>query len=132
LTTFQHSFGRRRGWSPDKRGFALVLVLAMLVLLSGLVLAFLMSVRTDLSSSASYEKTTSFRILADTALNLVIGQIQEATQRNNEAWVSQPGLIRTFNTSGGAAMAYKLYSNDQMRVVGKFDPATGEDLPPQR
>jgi hypothetical protein len=101
----------------------------MLVLLTGLVMALLTAVRTDLSSSVSYEKGISTRILSETALNLAIGQIQEGTTRPREAWVSQPGLIRTFDTSGEPSRAYKLYSDDQMTVTGEFDPADGEDLP---
>ena len=121
-----------RIYGGHQEGVALVLVLAMLVLVTGLVLAFLQAVRTDLQSSATYEKSTSARLLAETALNVVIGQIQEATQRDGEAWVSQPGMIRTYGTNGDGVMGYKLYSDDSMRVSASdpsFDPNNGTDLP---
>ena len=118
-------------------GAALLITLAMLVLLSGIVVAFLMSVRVDLTSSKSYEEGTNARLLADSALNLVIGQIREASTQAKKAWISQPGLIRTYKTDGQAEKAYKLYSADSLVVTGDFDPAkdaasgTG-DLPPAR
>lgn len=117
------------------KGIALVLTLAMLVLLSGIVVALLTSVRTDLSGSRSYEDSTSARMLADSALHLVIGQIREASTRPQTAWISQPGLIRTFTTDGNPDKAFKLYSANELVVTGNFDPAAdaasgGGDLPP--
>src|SRR6186997_2008692 len=82
------------------RGAALLITLAMLVLLSGIVVAFLGSVQIDLASSKSYEDSTNARLLADSALNLVIGQIREASTQPKKAWISQPGLIRTYKTDG--------------------------------
>lgn len=114
---------------PQSRGFALVLVLSLLVLVTFLVMAVFQLVRTDTAASASYERGVSTRILSETALNLVIGQIQEASQRQNEAWVSQPGLIRTYDSTGQPSRAYKLYSAARMTVSGEFDPADGGDLP---
>ncbi len=110
-------------------GFALLLVLLLLVLVTFLVIAVFQLVRTETAASASYERGTSTRMLSETALNLVIGQIQEASRRPNEAWISQPGLLRTYDTAGQAAGAYKLYSSPQMTVVGAFDPGEGVDLP---
>ncbi len=119
--------------SPHCRGIALVLTLAMLVLISGLIVAFLSSVRTDLSSSQGYASGVDVRMLADSTLNVVIGQIQEASQRPGEAWVSQPGLIRTYDTGGNPVKAYKLYSSADLVVDGEFNPldAAGEpaDVP---
>ncbi len=116
--------------STSRSGMALVLVLAMLVLVTGLVMAVFQLVRTDSASSSAYERGTSTRMLADTAVNLVIGQIQEATQRPGEAWTSQPGVIRTFNTSGQPTRAYKLYSAPTLTVPGAFNPVDLADLPP--
>ncbi len=106
-----------------------MLVLSLLALVTILVLALFQLARNDVASAVAYERGTSTRLLAETALNLVIGQIQDATQRPGEAWASQPGLIRTFDTSGNAARAYKLYSAPLMRLDGVFDPAAGDDLP---
>jgi hypothetical protein len=116
-------------------GAALLLTLGMLVLLSGLVLAFMLTVRTEFGAAKAYEAGTDARLLADSALNLVIGQLREASTQPEVAWISQPGLIRTFDTRGNAVKSYKLYSSDSMVVDGSFDPVadakTGKgDLPP--
>ncbi len=111
-------------------GAALVLTLGMLVLLSGVVLAFLLTVKTEYGASKGYEGGTNARLLADTALNLVIGQIREASTKPDEAWISQPGLVRTFDQEGKPAKSYKLYSADSLVEDGSFDPAKGSDLPP--
>jgi hypothetical protein len=104
-------------------------VLALLVLVSGLTLALLSTVRTEAASAAGFERGVSTRTLAETALNLVIGQVQEATERPGEAWISQPGLIRSYDDRGNPSAAYKLYSAEKMKIDGAFDPADGEDLP---
>ena len=113
---------------PDT-GAALVLTLGMLVLLSGLVLALLLTVRTEYGSAKAYEGGTNARLLADSALNLVIGQIREASTQPDKAWISQPGLMRTFDTSGKVVKCYKLYSADSLVEDDTFDPAKATDLP---
>jgi len=110
-------------------GAALVMTLGMLVLLSGVVLAFLLMVRTEYGASKAYEGGTNARLLADSALNLVIGQIREASTQPDLAWISQPGLVRTFDTDGKPVRSYKLYSSDSLVEDGSFDPATSADLP---
>ncbi len=108
------------------RGVALLLVLGSLVLLSALTLAFLGSVSTELLSSKSYATGTSVRLLSDTALNMIIGQIRDASTQTNIGWASQPGLIRTFG--GSSDTAYKLYSSPEMRLpAGSYDPLA--DIP---
>ena len=123
---FKVSFGGDR---RSKGGAALILVLGMLVLLSGLVLSFLLTVRTEYGSAKSYEGGTNARLLADSALNLVIGQIREASTQPDQAWISQPGLIRTFDVSGKPVKSYKLYSAESLIEDGSFDPAQATDLP---
>ncbi|NJK91535.1 MAG: Verru_Chthon cassette protein A [Blastochloris sp.] len=113
---------------PTQKGIALIVTLAFIVLLAGLLLAFIQVVRTDLGISKGYAGGSSARLMANSALNLVIGQLQKSTGEATEAWVSQPGLIRTYNTSGDPVRAYKLYSSGAMEVEGAFDPST--DLPP--
>lgn len=105
-----------------RRGMALVVVLAMLVLLTGLVVAFFSTVTSDAGSSAVYSNDTRAKQLAESAVNLVMGQIVEATKgfkTSNAtpdysqplAWASQPGAIRTFDTSGATPYRiFKLYS----------------------
>jgi len=62
-----------------RRGMALVIVLAMLVILLGLAITFMSRVRIERIASSSFAGATATRQLADVAVNLVQGQIQEAT-----------------------------------------------------
>ena len=110
-------------------GAALILTLGMLVLLAGLVLSFLMMVRTEQGAAKSYEGGANARMMADSVVQLVIGQVREASTRVDEAWISQPGLIRTFDGAGKAVRSYKLYSAESMVEEGSFDPAKNVDLP---
>ena len=109
-------------------GFALVVVMGMLVLVAVLVVAFLSSVSTELQSAKSYADGSKARSLADSAVNIVISQIQDATANPHYAWASQPGMIRTYDDKGDAVAAYKLYSSPQLRVSGAFNPLTNLSL----
>ncbi|MGB8355539.1 MAG: Verru_Chthon cassette protein A [Chthoniobacteraceae bacterium] len=115
--------------SRNTAGVALLIVLGMLVILSVIVIAFMSRVTTDLADSKGYESQTNVRMLADSAVNLVIAQIRQASTSSSNAWISQPGLIRTYDTSGNPVTAFKLYSSSQMSVTGAFDPSAGADLP---
>ena len=116
----------------DNRGVALVLVLGFLVLITVLVLAFFSSVTTELAGAKSSSNEASAKLLADSAVQMVMGQIKYATSGTSSssviAWASQPGMIRTYDTSGNGVACYKLYSSDNMVVTGSstFDP--GVDL----
>jgi len=122
--------GNARGVETGRRsGVALLIVLGMLVILSVIVIAFMSRVTTDLADSKGYQSQANVRMLADSAVNLVIAQIRQASTASNNAWISQPGLIRTYDTSGNPVTAYKLYSSSQMTVAGAFDPSAGADLP---
>jgi len=112
-------------------GVALIITLAMLVLLSAIVLAFFNTVKVDVSASKTYEDGVHARMLADSALNLVIGEIRDASTQPNQAWISQPGLLRTYDATGAPLKAYKLYSSDKLVVDSTgFDPANNSgDVP---
>lgn len=101
----------------NQRGIALIIVLACLIILSVLTLAFISSVKTDMVSSKSYSDNNTSRILAETSVNIVMSQIRQATSGTGTAWASQPGMIRTFDASGGLVNAYKLYSSGTMTVA---------------
>src|SRR4030095_9272850 len=90
--------------SNTRQGVALVIVLAMLVLLSGLIVAFFNSVRTERNATKADSNVASARAIADSTVNMVIAQIREATTRytNTATWASQPGAIRTFSGSQGS------------------------------
>ncbi len=110
-------------------GVALIIVLCMLVLAAALVIAFMSSVATELRSAKSYAVGLDARSLTDSAVNVVISQIQDATATATNAWASQPGMIRTYDTSGNVLKYYKLYSADVMRT-NSFNPNSGTAADP--
>ena len=97
-------------------GFALVIILGIIVLMAALAIGFLSSTGTERAAATGFQAAVSTRHLADTAVSLVQGQINIAsTQGAAVAWASQPGMVRTFNnTDGGLINAYKLYSAPDM------------------
>jgi len=112
---------------------ALVLVLAFLVLISVLVIAFFSSVSTELASAKSYASGTNARHLADSSVQAVMGQLRDATTKgSNNAWASQPGMIRTYDNKGEPANYFKLYSSDNMVVtesqISGFTPGSDVDM----
>src|SRR5687768_4284842 len=85
--------------SQEAHGVALVIVLAMLVLLSALLVAFISTATTERASSYANAGVTAARQIADSTVSLVISQIRDATSTPDEGvtWASQPGAIRTFS-----------------------------------
>ena len=122
--------------SIRQRGIALISVLALLTLLALLVLSILFTSRVERQSSSSFASSIEARTLADSSVNLCIGQIRDATlpyvdqtneddgttSRQARAWISQPGLLRTFRGDRQPDTNYRLYSWSKMRVDGDFDP----------
>jgi uncharacterized protein (TIGR02600 family) len=114
--------------AASSRGAALVTVLCILVLMVTLIVMFLSAVGTERRAASAFGAGASARQLADLAVNIVQGQIHEATSGGiTNSWASQPGMIRAFNSQGDLAAAYKLYSAGNM-VVGTV--SLSEDLPP--
>lgn len=98
-----------------RRGFALVAVLAVLVLLLVLALGFFLRASTERTAAASHQEGVSAELLADTVVDLVKGQVHMAsTQGQKVAWASQPGMVRTYDDSGTLLKAYKLYSAEKL------------------
>ena len=133
--------------SRSSRGIALVIVLGVLVLMSGMLVAFMTTVSTERSATDAGFNGSMARQIADTTVNLVMAQVREATSQTQEdtTWASQPGAIHTFSgalggkvdlprgaygtayTEGSNDFVYKLYSADQMKV--KSSDYTKNDLP---
>ena len=118
--------GRQRQRSS---GMALLLVLGALVLLSVMILAFLSTVNTERIASGSQLKQTEARNLADSVIGLVTAQIREGTSQTNTLWITQPGAIRTFTSTGGDCTVYKLYSAAEMIVSAKSSNSLIADVP---
>lgn len=123
---------------PKKhRAAALLIVLASLVFLAALALAFLASIGTELKSSKQYADGVSATLLSQSAFNLATDQIVAATKgySGNDpdnpgqllAWASQPGMIRTYDANGNKAGYFKLYSWDVMQGRGDFDPSASTE-----
>ncbi len=116
----------------EKKGFALVVTLGALALVSLITVAFMTSSRIDLVSSKFYSRGVETRMLADSAINIAMLQIQQGAKSRDASshpmtWTSQPGLIRVFDEKGDAVSAYKLYSSNKMVVKGALKPT--EDVP---
>ena len=120
--------------SPRNRSSALLIVLGCLVLISVLIVAFFYAVTAERQSAQLYANTSSVKMLADSTVSIVQGQIKNATKGtdtsgNTLAWASQPGMIRNYNTQGQAVGFYKLYSWNNM-VTTSFNPTSATELPP--
>jgi uncharacterized protein (TIGR02600 family) len=115
--------------AAKRSGMALVLVLSAIVLLSVLILAFMSSAGVERVASGSQLNQTEARLLSENVLSLVTSQIRDASTGTN-AWISQPGAIRTFTGSQQPDKVYKLYSAEEMVVPGSsFNPASLADVP---
>ncbi len=113
----------RSGTGASASGFVLVTVLIVLVLLVVLVVAFLLRVTTERTNASGFRGSASARELADMAVGLVQGQISLATtQSPTNVWVSQPGMVRTYDASGTLVNAFKLYSSTNMVVTSAAGP----------
>ncbi len=104
-------------------------------MLTLLITAFLLTARTEYSTSNFYLKGVRTKLLSENAINLVIAQLREgARSRDIEAnipiaWASQPGMIRTYKNDGTANKFYKLYSWDNMVGTGAFDETQATEQP---
>ena len=111
-------------YRSDRSGVALIIALCFLVLLSALVVGFFTSANTEFVAADSFSAGTKARMLGDSAVNVVIGQIQAATSRTNGAWASQPGMIRVYrdgeSASPGLDALFKLYSSNRL-IVSRAD-----------
>ncbi len=117
-----------------QRGIALVIVLAMLVLLSALVVAFFGNVSNELVASKSFSSGITTRQLSETTTNFVMAQLSDATSGFVDAqdvkspilaWASQPGMIRTYRDTGMPHRYYKLYSAKTMVIS---EPSAGYNV----
>lgn len=128
--TFHFSDSRPSGDRTFQAGMTLVVVLFMLVIFVGLTMAIFYTAARERQLSSHFANSGDARRLVDSAVNLVITQISDATSATNRAWISQPGLIRTFTGNRQPAMNYRLYSSGTMRVSGAYNPAASGNAVP--
>ena len=90
-----------------QRGIALIIVLMMLVLLSGLVVAFLTTVSHERVAANASASGTTTTLIADSTLNFVLAQLRDATSQpgENVTWSSQPGAIRLVPAAAAPRLA---------------------------
>ena len=111
----------------SEQGVALIIVLSLVAVMAMLAMVFFSSTAAESQSSQSQSSAQNAQQLASSAAQIVMTQIQAASNRtqsgaananNAVAWTSQPGLLRTFTPSGPSTV-YKLYSDTDM-VTGNF------------
>ncbi len=90
----------------------LVIVLGALAVMTLLLVALFSGASDQILGAQNDVSLTREKMLADSAVALVIGQIQQASTQTNQAWISQPGLLRTYTNGAGRTptACYKLYS----------------------
>jgi uncharacterized protein (TIGR02600 family) len=121
----------------SQRGAALVIALSTIVLVTVLVLSLFLSVTSERTESAAAANQGDAERLASGVVDLVKSTITQATTgyKSNAstgapdtsspvAWASQPGLIRTWDTSGNAYRSYRLYSSGNITVTTQGDLVT--------
>ena len=106
----------------NRRGIALLIVLSSIILLTLIVIAFLINGTSELRTSAAYANGSSVKLLAQSAVNVVLAEINDATHDAHYCWASEPGMIRSYDNTGAAYKYYKLYSDDGMIGAGAFNP----------
>src|SRR5271154_1330764 len=102
--------------SADRRnmtstsGMVLVMALVALAVMMILLLALFAGASHQMRGSQGDAALAREKMLADSAVALIIGQIQQASTQTNQTWISQPGLLRTYNASAARTptACYKL------------------------
>lgn len=106
--------GRRNITSTT--GMVLVMTLAALAVMMILLLALFAGASHQIRGARGDASLAREKILVDSAVALVIGQIEQASTQTNLAWISQPGLLRTYaaNAVRTPTACYKLYSTPSL------------------
>lgn len=111
-------FNAFRNFSHLKRASALIIVLAMVAIMTGLVITVFVVISGERRSSAARLQGVNSEQLASSAPQIVISQIRDAVTAGNNAWASQPGMVRTYGPTGSPVGVYKLYSASRMFAAG--------------
>ncbi|MEM9479222.1 MAG: Verru_Chthon cassette protein A [Verrucomicrobiota bacterium] len=102
------------------RGAALFLVLIFVALISVMSVALLTTGQQEQSAANALQRQTKVDALTDSALNLVLAQLERATIASEpdepHFWASQPGAVRTWKEDGKNGTLYKLYSSPESTV----------------
>ena len=114
-----------------RSGIILVVILASLALMTILLLALLHGSMHQVHAAESDISFAREKMLADSAVALVIGQIQQASTQPGQTWISQPGLLRTYDATASRkpTACYKLYSSAQMTDMSGTLDFLATDVP---
>ena len=93
----------RAAYSPSKRGAALLIVLAMVVLLTGVSIAFLSRTTGDRQVAQSSFHQTKVDVMAQSAMDLVIGDLQKEIANGSTA-ISEPDGSTVYTPTAAANM----------------------------
>ncbi len=101
------------------KGLALIIVLSMLALSTIVMLAFLSVADSENKATNTHTASQTSRRLADTAVNIVMSQIQSGAEQDGalagrEIHATQPGAIRKYSQAGAFVAGYKLFSDQNM------------------
>src|ERR1700683_3650703 len=94
----------------------LVMTLVALAIMMILLVALFEGASHQIHGAQSDASLAREEMLDDSAVALVIRQIDQASTQTNQAWISQPGLLRTYNANAARTptACYKLYSTTNM------------------
>jgi uncharacterized protein (TIGR02600 family) len=108
------TFPRRR-----RAGLTLLIVLAVIAILTVLLLALFASLAGRSRAAQGTLYLAQEEMLADSAEALVAGQIEQASSQPGQTWISQPGLLRTYDTTASRkpTACYKLYSTPTLAAM---------------
>ena len=130
------SAGCRPFHRTSERGAALIITLSLLVLVTALVVALLITATNERTESSAASNQGDAQHLAGSVVNLVKSTITQATagyeadlvtgtldKTKPISWASQPGLIRTWKQDGQPDRSFRLYSSGNLVTTGTLDLA---------
>jgi Tfp pilus assembly protein PilX len=100
----------RTAHSPSKQGAALLIVLAMVVLLTGLAVAYLSRTTSDRQVAHTSFHQSRVDVLAQSAMDLVIGDLQQEIANGSTA-ISEPDGSTVYTPTAGANMVPQRRAN---------------------
>src|SRR5476651_2344825 len=97
-------------------GMVLIMTLAALAVMMILLLALFQGASHQMRGAQGDASLAREKMLADSAVALVMGQIEQASSQTGQAWISQPGLLRTYAATAARTptACYKLYSTPSL------------------
>ncbi len=128
-----------------RKGVALIITLAVLVIVTILAVGFVAVMRLERASARNNFESLQARSFAEMAADHAIGLIREATENgsaNGKFWSSQPGKITVFNASDGSVdtsssrILYTTSTNvgattvdlNQISFGGRYPIASGQSV----